>query len=540
MANASYRGVIILLFVVGGGVAVSFSRTACKTREAAATDARDPAKRAVPAPAAQKTSDRSGARPDGRATLREKVRFVDVTVEGDDEKSARETLSVLSASEIWRDALHEEQRRAAPRKEPPALRVSVARVRGGSRKEPGIPVSERWRVRTTVADENGYDVLVPGIGDETVEQPLRIAVAGAGLDLLFLRQPDRRRLEKDVLRWFEGAEGAERGMLSRRLARLGERGCFDALLAAWDRTPAVGRPASWKGKDYLAQFGRQLLDEEPIWTLYRLVSSDPLHIAIDSEVEITPVRSGAGVTVIRGDYEPGIATVHVAIAAAGVSRYDETAQTRTPAVIFGPHSPYPYTEQLGVYEHLLDAGISLVTALPKSEQRRYFPLLVEQLGRVDYKEKHHDVLEPIVAELARDSAECQDVLVNALGSQNLKRMDDRCASVFRAIGPACAPALARGLSHCQSPVRSLSALRLRVEGREWYGGERTKDIVARLIATLKDEAYRNAFPQALFLLREIGPDAREALPIIRKVARDRRFSGCRDAARQAERAVSGA
>jgi hypothetical protein len=470
-----------------------------------------------------------------RATvLKQKVYNFDVELEADDEALARTAMAAMATSELWKFYFDEEYAFSGKRVPFPAVQARVSCSADGASvtgrfeivKPEAVTVEKTWNAPVTAG----------------VPPDLAVVADEAALDLFFrAHHPRPSRLvqaERRLLDIFDKTpEGLRKDSIRQRLRVLGESGSFDAAYAALDLAKARTRAAELvavEGKDYLVKQVREQLASEPIWALYFSVRAEPLRIAIESSVKIHDPTKGPGHVIVQG-YSPGTATVKISIRDGNDKPvYDGTTANGTPSTVKAGTDPHKRAEEDGVWLHMLEVAAKFTKELPLALRQEHFLLLVAQMGRVEYAQKHHELFEALCVETALDSAVCQDVLVNGLGSR-LERMGDRCLRVLHRTGQQSVGALVRGLSHPSSLVRGWSTTGLRSFGQEWYLPQ-VQEIVRRAVQSLAESEHRETHAQTAYLLQRLGPLASAALPALAAMEESRRPFD-KEAARKAIEAI---
>ncbi|MDD5706911.1 MAG: hypothetical protein PHR35_13385 [Kiritimatiellae bacterium] len=462
---------------------------------------------------------------------RESIQYVEVTVTGDKPETQRQVIGQIAGSSVWCDALRLEQRLARASANKPALHLTLTNAPCAG----AAATASVWRIAMLSTNMQGGVQHIPCPAAEDAGG-LALAVEDAGLDLLMFRQRDHVLLEQRLMESLDAAVAPlSKELLRRHLATLGNEGFFDARLAALTPVAVATNMAVWEGKDYLVEAGRAYVAREPLWLLFLRDCRQPLHFSIRSEVEIPPKPKNT--IVVMPGYSPGTATVRLDLRVGEWLKYSRTVKSGTSSAVMVPQDPYEEAEKSGVHDHLLRASLGFFQKMPRDAQKRQIHFLMEQLGHAAYRDEHHDLLMPVIVDLARSAPDCQDVLVSACGSR-LERMGDRCSEAFEAIGPVCTRALLRGLSHRSWKVRSRCATFLRTRARNWlapYEGE----VVKRLSETLRDDDQTNAYAPVLHLLSDLGPAAMPALPAIRYAAEHTTIASDRDLAARVEACIAG-
>ena len=346
--------------------------------------------------------------------------------------------------------------------------------------------------------------------------------------------PPSRPLESELLSLLPTASGADRDALLHRLADLAALGFFDSALASLDWREIDAGQFRWSGPPRLVEAARKIVSEEPVWQHLLRLSKLPNAFDVESRVDVQPLPAYPYTVVVPG-YRP--ATVHGKVRARGLDGWlgSASGSGKTPSAVPASADPYLYAEILVLRRNLLEIAVRRVRSLPVDLRRRDFILLVAHLAFLDFNSEDEKELQSLLADVARNHAPSADVLVSALGSR-MPRMPERCAPVLKSLGASAVPALLRGLSHPDLAVRREAAVRLRIDAKPFLPS-RADDVVARSLETLRDPAYLDAYPQTLFLLRDLGPRAGAALPLLEDWARFHERISVQNAARDAAAAI---
>lgn len=483
-------------------------------------------------PLTSKTPKKADAKPI-EPIARGLVRYAPTTVKAPDLKTAQKVLSQMSRSDIWKKAVDLSRQRAMPGSKPPVFKINVLQKK--------VEDSLRFTLEMQAIDpESEKSILIPlqNSKDNTYVfegEALQAITTEAGLNFLLQDDANPWQVEDHLLKWIKKAEGESKEKIRIYLARLGKFGYFDASLAGMDVPLEAADKILWKGNDYLVKAGQKVLKEEPLWSLVFLLSSQPKRIRIESEVGVTPLKPKKNQRIIPGMYKPGLATVKVIMEGSSSWPYCDTIKHKTPSMVRGVQSPYELAEIGGVCENLRKAGLHHYKFLSPELQVEHFPFLVASIGHAQRREEFQEELVETAVHLARKNKKCQQVLVYALASR-IHRLDHQCRKIFKTLGPACIHALVYGLSHPFERVRSQCARILSTDVKDWTG-HLEEEIVDRCLDTLEDTRFYGAYSQILYLLRDLGPKARKALPVVQEIADKTRSSGARRAARAAERAI---
>ncbi len=514
------RNLILLGLLLAGGAGLLVHRLAQPLPPAPPPPALPP----PPAPRALSTPPPPSPPPSLQFSLHDHPLLIEAPTPG----SPSAIQSTLDTSKIWKQALRRLFERAPPHSQPQALKLQASPPSGDT---------PSWTLRLDVFPPRpdppppGPDPL-PAWSSTVAESSLPLAVESAGLALLIEASPHFHDVESDLLDWFPKATGDLHLLLRRPLADWAQRGAFDAALALRLDEPLSPPPIAWQGRDDLVRHGQLLLPDEPLWRALRLLSW-PTHIQIDSRVEHDPPPSEP-FRVLASGYTPATAFVKASLRG-NDWYYSDTLSARTPSIVHSGEDPYLLAEQNGLRSQLFLAAFRHFHALPLSSRRPHVLLLLAQLARENYGDDFHSLLAEELAFLLRGSPPNLDLLVAAQASR-LPRMDQRCETVFRLLGDSIFPALVRGLSHPDTAVRARSAMTLRTSLKPLLPSHAPL-LVPPLLATLQDPAHDQAHDQALFLLRDLGPRAQDALPLLDNLAQQSLDLRLRSTAQEAANAI---
>jgi len=325
------------------------------------------------------------------------------------------------------------------------------------------------------------------------------------------------RLAGGYARWDAAAAIAHRA-LSRAFADPDERVAAEAVRGFLRN--ARTRPTSVERDDLMAFFARPCT---PL-ALARAAAALP---RLDEKVVILPWLTTA---LASGDWPTSLLALEAGAAAGAVAR------PTTPAVTRALHDSDPVMRRLaaralesmgGFPESTARALRPLGRSDPDEETRRWAVLALVpfdasrgDLARVAAAGRHEnaEVRRLAVQQLRSMGANAVPALVRALGDPEVSVWSDaeRALAAVAEVGPLIEAVF--GPESLTARSRVLELLALKIQGRE-ANRERVAAAVPRLLGLLEKDENRPLLRNALWLLQALGPDARPAVPMLRRVAR---------------------